>query len=102
MFILSELIKVFSNKKIYINNKTSTNDFEILETSKEHIDSTYHYISFIKLKYEKSKYNFSVIAGNIQGDMGYHPIGYYYFDVKSKEISNGIIELTWKSWDSCD
>ncbi|MNW32205.1 hypothetical protein D3C74_91430 [compost metagenome] len=97
-FFLKEQSKTDNLKKA-----APSNNFEVIEKSITYGDRAYNYRAIIQLhSITYTNLDLSVIASKIQESLGKHPIGYYSYDLECKDLSDGVKELTWKSWDSCD
>jgi hypothetical protein len=82
-------------------NKAAYAAYEVMEKSQELDQNAYRYKALIRVKDAVSSIDKTVVAAEIQRSMGYDPFAYLIYDVRGCAC-NGIIELTWKSWDSCD
>lgn len=79
--------------------------YEVVEKSKTHDKREYHYKALIRIVAQNGQlsiFDLSVIADEIQTDMGYHVMGYHSYDFAFQTVGADLYELTWKSWDSCD
>jgi cyanate lyase len=75
--------------------------YEVIEKSREHDHNAYRYKALIRVKNTVSSIDKTALAAEIQRSMGCDPFAYRIYDVHGC-TRNGIVELTWKSWDSCD
>lgn len=96
--IFEKLTKMFSKKEF-----KHTENFEVIEKSREHKGSSYYFKAVVKLQNNNVTISdIRVIVNMIQEQMGFHPIGYPNTLLESNEIAENVFELTWRSWDSCD
>lgn len=104
MRILGAWMRIFGKKTGADQPKASDPAYEVVERSKDHVGREYHFKALIRvLDGATDSPSIDVIASSIQQEMGYHPTGYHCYSVVARKTPDpDILELTWKSWDSCD
>lgn len=95
------LIRALKCALLKKGNQAACATYEVMEKSQEHEHNAYRYKALIRVKNTVPCIDKTVVAAEIQRSMGYDPFAYLIYDVRGCAC-NGIIELTWKSWDSCD